>query len=115
MVFWLPQKGVALAAGPVPGDGRVQRCQADRSLCVCVSSCPCVFQANSRLKQIEKEYTQKLAKSSQVRTLNKTEQNQSKQEGNLSTKGLVRHSSTHFLSMDEYRILISMWINKIGF
>lgn len=26
----------------------------------------CVLQANSRLKQIEKEYTQKLAKSSQV-------------------------------------------------
>ncbi|ELR53850.1 Coiled-coil domain-containing protein 46, partial [Bos mutus] len=43
--------------------------------------------ANSRLKQIEKEYTQKLAKSSQVRTLNKTEQNQSKQERNLSIKG----------------------------
>lgn len=55
--------------------------------------------ASSRLKQIEKEYTQKLAKSSQVRTLNKTEQNQSKQEGNLSTKGLVLHSSTHFFSV----------------
>ncbi|XP_064439974.1 centrosomal protein of 112 kDa isoform X1 [Mirounga angustirostris] len=43
-----------------------KRYQAHRSLCVCVCSCTCVFQANSRLKQIEKEYTQKLAKSSQI-------------------------------------------------
>lgn len=63
--FLAAQKGGA--AGRHPSClviGMWKRYQAHRSLCVC--SCTCVLQANSRLKQIEKEYTQKLAKSSQV-------------------------------------------------
>lgn len=54
----------------LPGDRHVQEIPSSQvTVCVCVCSCTCVFQANSRLKQIEKEYTQKLAKSSQVRML----------------------------------------------
>lgn len=63
--FLTAQKGGA--AGRHPSClviGMWKRYQAHGSLCVC--SCTCVLQANSRLKQIEKEYTQKLAKSSQV-------------------------------------------------
>uniref|UniRef100_A0A8D1J6W9 DUF4485 domain-containing protein n=1 Tax=Sus scrofa TaxID=9823 RepID=A0A8D1J6W9_PIG len=45
--------------------------------------------ANSRLKQIEKEYTQKLAKSSQVRTLKKKKKAKLKQERNLCVKAFV--------------------------
>jgi hypothetical protein len=47
-----------------------------------VCSCTCVFQANSRLKQIEKEYTQKLAKSSQV-SIGKRNKVKPKQKGEM--------------------------------
>lgn len=65
-----------------PGDRHVEEIPGSQ-VTVCVCSCLCVFQANSRLKQIEKEYTQKLAKSSQVRTFEEKKQNQNKQKRNL--------------------------------
>lgn len=77
VVFWLLQKGGAAGIRPsCLAIGMWKRYHAHRSPCVC--SRMCVFQANSRLKQIEKEYTQKLAKSSQVRTLKEKKQNQKK-------------------------------------